>query len=63
MKSIIKVVLLFLFVVTNIQAKITQGKIADGPFANKIFEGNIVNGELVGETKIFCSKNDSTINY
>lgn len=63
MRNILKLCVLAFLTVSNIQAQMTQGKIADGPFANKIFEGNVVNSELLGETKIFCSKNDSTINY
>ncbi len=63
MKSIIKVVLLFLFVVTNIQAKISQGKIKDGLFDDMMYEGNVVNNKFTEEVKIFCKRDNSSINY
>lgn len=63
MKSIIKVVLLFLFVLTNIQAKISQGQIKDGLFNDRMYEGNVVNNKFTEEVKIFCKRDNSSINY
>lgn len=63
MKSIIKVVLLFLFVVTNIQAKISQGQIEDGLFDSRWYQGNVVNNKFTEEVKIFCKRDNSSINY